>query len=193
MDSVLAFARRAVIASSDGMFLYPIGIFCLGLSSFAGAGADVAPSAASAAAGAGAGAALTAGASVSWLSRSTLSSVSGSPGSPCGVLPFECGAETESAAGDAERDVGGFTATESLVDAAADEAVEFCELVRSSDAASRGRLPAVAGLGPFRLMRAASWFSDGIRVELGRSDLAGASWAVVVAGGGGVDIVVGVG
>ena len=27
MDSVLAFAKRAMIASSDGMFLYPLGIF----------------------------------------------------------------------------------------------------------------------------------------------------------------------
>ena len=102
-----------------------------------------------------------------------------------------CGGDTDSCAGDAERELGGFTATESAVDAAVDEEFEAAELVRRREAARRGRLPAVAGVGAFRLMRAASWFREGMRVPAeGRlsSDLAGASW-VVAAGGGVVDIV----
>ena len=101
------------------------------------------------------------------------------------------GGETESAAGDSEREVGGLTATESDADAAVDEVVELVELVRRSEAARRGRLPAVAGVGAFRLMRAASWLREGMRGPAdGRSDLDGASWgAVVVVGGGDADIV----
>ena len=41
---------------------------------------------------------------------------------------------------------------------------------------------AVAGLGPFRLMRAASWFSDGMRAPgAGRSGLGTSIWASLVA------------
>ena len=83
--------------------------------------------------------------------------------------------------------------------AAAELAVEFCELVRRSDAASRGRLPAVAGVGPFRLMRAASWFRDGMRgADGGRSGLDVEEGASAEGGAGGAgrggeaDMVVGV-
>ena len=101
------------------------------------------------------------------------------------------GGETERVLGDSERDVGALTAMESVVEGAVDEGVELWELVRRSEAARRGRLPAVAGVGAFRLMRAASWLREGMRGPAdGRSDLAGASWgAVVVVGGGDADIV----
>ena len=99
------------------------------------------------------------------------------------------GGETERVLGDSERDVGALTAMESVVEGAVDEGVELWELVRRSEAARRGRLPAVAGVGAFRLMRAASWLRDGMRVPAeGLSDFAEASW-VVVAGGGEEDIV----
>ena len=78
------------------------------------------------------------------------------------------------------------------MDAAAEEVVEFVELVRRREAARRGRLPAPAGLGALRFMRAASWLREGMRVpEEGRSGFEDASWdvVVVVAGGEGVDIV----
>ena len=81
---------------------------------------------------------------------------------------------------------------ESDVDAAAEEVLEVCELVRSRAAARRGRLAAVAGVGASSLMRAASWLREGMRVpEEGRSGFVDASWdvVVVVAGGEGVDIV----
>ncbi len=166
--SVLAFARRAVIASREGMFLYPTGIFCLGLSSLAGGGAEV-----------------------SWLSFSTISVVSGSPFSPEGVLPLLRGGEMGSWAGDSARVMGGFTMVESDVDAAAEEVLE---LVRRRAAARRGRLAALAGVGASSLMRAASWLREGMRVaEALRSGLPDASWAVVVAAGGGVVDIVGVG
>ena len=84
---------------------------------------------------------------------------------------------------------------ESDVDAAAEEVLEVCELVRSRAAARRGRLAAVAGVGASSLMRAASWLREGMRVPAaGRSDFADASCVVVVvAGGGGVEDIVEVG
>ena len=95
----------------------------------------------------------------------------------------------ERALGDSEREVGALTRIESAVDGAAEEGVELWELVRRREAARRGRFPAVAGVGAFRLIRAASWLRDGMRVPAeGLSDFAEASW-LVAAGGGEVDIV----
>ena len=163
-----------MIASREGMFLYPTGIFCF----FDCTVPSVVASA------------------VSSLSFSSFSLVSFSPEPAslgAGVLEVLPGGEVDNVAGDSERDPGGLTVTESVVDAAVDES-DDCEDVLRSAAARRGRAAADAGLEPaFRLIRAASWLSDGMRVpEEGRSGF-GASIFVtgvsaVVAGAAGVDM-----
>lgn len=157
-----ALARRAVMASRLGMFLYPLGI----LPSFFW--------------------------SVSLLSRSSRSDVSCSPWPASlwpGVVARLPGGDVARLAGEAERDPGGFTATESEVDAAAELDTEPCELVRRRAAARRGREAADAGLVfALRLMRAASWFSEGMREPVeGLSGLGASSGSEGCAAG--VDIV----
>ena len=161
--SVRAFARRAEIASREGMFLYPTGILA-----FLG---SVSASA------------------VSSLSLSSFSLVSFSPEPTslgAGVLEVLPGGDADRAPGDTERDPGGLTVTESVVDAAVEES-DVCEDVRRRAAARRGRAAADAGLEPaLRFIRAASWLSEGMRVPEGRSGF-GASIFVVV-GSEGVDM-----
>lgn len=133
MLSARAFARRAVIASRLGMFLYPTLV------------------------------AFFSGAGISWFSLSSFSEVSDSP--PATSPASDCGGEVESADGDVERVDGAFTAIESFV------AMDALEFVRSANAASRGRgaevvvLFAGVPLVALILIRAASWFSDGRRLE----------------------------
>lgn len=83
-----ALTRRAVIASREGIFLYPT------LTDF------FSPTDA-----------------VSWLSLSSFSEVSGSPPSSVGVIGSSCGGVIERADGDVERVLEALTAIESLVDA----------------------------------------------------------------------------
>ena len=82
------------------------------------------------------------------------------------------GGDVESAAGDVDLVLGTFTAVESAADVALD-ARETCEPVRKSAAARRGReAEDEEVLFALRLMRAASWFSDGMRgPAAGRSGL----------------------
>ena len=128
--------------------------------------------------------------SVSSLSFSSFSAVSGSPRSPTGVTDVLWGGDVESAAGDVDLVLGALTAVESAADVAF-EASDACDPVRSSEAARRGREAddEDVELG-LRLMRAASWFNDGIRAPgAGRSGL-GASTATSVVGADMVELVV---
>ena len=78
-------------------------------------------------------------ATASWLCLSSFSEVSGSPGTPPslgGVAECDRDVAVE-AVGDAERVVGAFTTTESVVDATVER--DVVEEVRSADAASRER------------------------------------------------------
>lgn len=94
-----AFARRAVMASRLGMFLYPAGyrFFSLSLSSLSFSVV-----------------------SVSWFSFSSFSVVRGSPLSPTGVVLMLWGGDVDRPAGDVERVLGGFTAIESAFDTVVD-------------------------------------------------------------------------
>ena len=138
--SDLAFARRAVIASKLGMFLYPATIFRFSLSF-----------------------SCLSVLSVSWLSSFKFSCVSGSPGSPTGVVVLLRGGDVDRPAGDVDRVLGGLTATESVFVFVL--ASDVCDPVRRRAAASRGRDATFAGLTllGLRLMRAASWLSEGMR------------------------------
>lgn len=82
------------------------------------------------------------------------------------------GGDAESAAGDVDLVLGAFTTIESAADVALD-ASETCEPVRRRAAARRGREAEDADvLFVLRLMRAASWFNDGMRAPAaGRSGL----------------------
>ena len=82
------------------------------------------------------------------------------------------GGDVESAAGDVDLVLGTFTAVESAADVAFD-AKDTCEPVRKRAAARRGREAEDEELlFALRLMRAASWFSDGMRAPVvGRSGL----------------------
>lgn len=115
--------------------------------------------------------------------------MSGSPPSPTGVTEVLWGGEELSCAGEVERVLGTLTAVESALDTldAALELRDTAEPVRSSDAAKRGRDADDAEVeGGFRLIRAASWLRDGMRVPAeGRSGF-GASGAGAVSA---VDIV----
>lgn len=170
---LLAFAKRAVIASRLGMFLYPLGK--LGFFTSGSFASFVSFSVSSFA--------------VSSLSFSSPSSVSGSPLSPTGVTDVLWGGDVERAAGDVERVLGAFTATESAVVPCDD--IDACEPVRSSAAARRGREAEEADVVfAFRLMRAASWLSDGMRAPAaGRSGL-GTSMGASVVGADIVEVVV---
>lgn len=97
--------------------------------------------------------------------------MSGSPLSPTGVTAWLWGGDVERADGDAERVLGGFTTVESALVFVL--ARDVCEPVRRRAAASRGRDATCdeETLG-LRLMRAASWLSEGMRGPLdGLSDL----------------------
>lgn len=101
--------------------------------------------------------------------------------SPTGVMDVLCGGDAESAVGDVDLVFGTFTAVESAADVAALEATETCDPVRRREAARRGReAEEEEEVFAFRLMRAASWFNDGIRAPAaGRSGF-GASRAASV-------------
>lgn len=66
------------------------------------------------------------------------------------------GGDVERAAGDVDRVLGGFTATESATEAAAEDASEVDDPVRRREAASLGRMEDVGAVFGLRLMRAAS-------------------------------------
>lgn len=159
MLSDLVFAKRAVMSSREGTFLYPLILF-----------SPLPP--------------------VSWFSCSSFSSVRGSVSRDAssgieGVDDLGVWAELAVSAGDTERVDGPLTTTESLV-AVVDR--DVCEPVRKSEAARRGRAGEDEELfGLVRLIRAASWFSDGGRRLAGvRSGLGACSdWP-----DGGLDIVV---
>ena len=113
----------------------------------------------------------------------------GSPISPLTELDVELGGEVERFPGDVERVFGTFTTMESAVDVAFVE-TELLEPVRKREAARRGRLFGTELLvGVLVPMRAASWFSEGMRPAEGpRSGLgtsieggAGAGGLVVMA------------
>lgn len=137
MLSDFALAKRAVIASRDGMFLYPFTFFSLFVSRFSSL-------------------------RFSWVKGSE---TRGASSGIDGVVDFGgvVTVEAVSAGGDTERVEGALTAIESFVDAVVDS--EVCDPVRRSEAARRGRAArdgdAVAP--PLRLIRAASWFNDGGR------------------------------
>lgn len=91
--------------------------------------------------------------------------------------------------GEDERVEGILTATESEVDAAEaavlEVAKEVVELVLSSAAARRGREAGAVPEPALRLMRAASWFREGMRGPgVGRSDLETSLVVVLLATGG---------
>lgn len=144
--SCRAFANRAVIASREGIFLYPAGTF----SRF-----------------------LSFSLSTSWFSFSSLSVVNGSPFSePTGVEVLLRGGEADNAVGEVDLVLGALTTMESEADApVADEDSEVCDPVRRREAARRGRTADEELVGAaFRLIRAASWFREGIRTPAeGRS------------------------
>ena len=138
MLSDLAFAKRAVIASRDGMFLYPFTFFSLFVSIFSSL-------------------------RFSWVKGSE---TRGASSGIDGVVDFGGVVVVVAvSAGDTERVEGALTAIESFVDAVVDS--EVCDPVRRSEAARRGRAArdcAVVGVVPLlRLIRAASWFNDGGR------------------------------
>jgi hypothetical protein len=150
--SVRAFAIRAAIASSPGMFLYPliIGAVFWSLASFS-----------------------LSSFSVSLFSSSRFSAVSCSPPSPIGVAVLLWGGETFSWVGEVDLVLGALTAVESALDTTLD-ATDADEPVRRRDAARRGRDADDAEEVGLRLMRAASWLRDGMRAPgAGRSDLEG--------------------
>jgi hypothetical protein len=137
MLSDLALAKRAVIASRDGMFLYPFTFFSLFVSRFSSL-------------------------RFSWVKGSE---TRGASSGIDGVVDFGgVVAVVAVSAGDTERVEGALTAIESFVDAVVDS--EVCDPVRRSEAARRGRAArdcAVVEAPLLRLIRAASWFNDGGR------------------------------
>jgi hypothetical protein len=155
-ESVLAFASLAVIASNDGMFLYPRIFFSVvtGPPTALALSSSCTFSVVNASPGMEAPAAIAAAAAAD----------------PAGVGVPEGGAPN---AGDSERGVGALAATESP--ALATVAREAEELVRRRAAAKRGRATGATPEEGAALMRAASWFREGIRELLGRSGLDGAS------------------
>lgn len=127
--------------------------------------------------------------SVSSFNRSSFSVVSGSPLSPTGVVEMLWGGDVERPAGDVERVLGGLTAIESAFDTVVD-ASEVCDPVRNNAAASRGRVPDdEVVLGTLRLMRAASWFNEGILAPVDGLSCFVGSGAASFAGVAMVDVV----
>lgn len=155
-----AFARRAVMSFSDGIFLYPRIFFSV----------------------------VTGSPAVFCSSSSTFSDVSGSPpggagpaAAPAADPPADVvGDGAPSVDGDPARVLGAFTATLSDADATVES--EAVEPVRRSAAASRGRAAGALGLCA-ALIRAASWLSEGMRGAVGRSAL-GTSGADIGQGDG---------
>lgn len=99
--------------------------------------------------------------------------VNGSPLSePTGVEVLLRGGEVDKAVGDVDLVLGALTAIESELDTpVADDDKEVCDPVRRRDAARRGRTTEGLLVGAaFKLIRAASWFREGIRTpDEGRS------------------------